>query len=281
MLTKSNLNDSRNSFTDINSQSNSKGTKSTDSNNETLKESPKANHIEKLNQTSSYMNIMNELIDSKNLENITDKYSKTKVSESTNDVNSDTNSKYGRRLTSRTNSNFMNEVIEVKNIGKKPIVIDTYDTSMQIATNKFRPNKTSLKNLRPKTTVSSSQKNKDSNDKSFKTINSKQRAGTAPNSVDYKSKTPIYSYQVNANGTITMNSNSDNHYTLSDYHKELLMLAQEKKKSSVTTSQILADKLKSAPIVETEVLQTNKNSFGDVKLLEGHWKDQLLNRGLV
>ena len=62
------------------------------------------------------------------------------------------------------------------------------------------------------------------------------------------------------------------------------MMSLDKKAITGTTSQLaLAEKLNrpASKNIETEVLQTNTNSFGDVKLVEGNWKDQLLNRGLT
>ena len=236
------------------------------------------------NNDANYSGILNDLIDSKYLESITSKHNRAKQLEADTDPIaqiSETARKYSaspsatKSATHRSIPN-IHKVIEVKNIGKRSIIIEPFENQNQIiAHNKFRPTKNSLKSARPRT---SANKPTNPNDPAGKLNASKLRAGTAPVSSEGRSKSFL-------NVNSALNKPAENHYTLSDYHKELLMMSQDKKAITGTTSQLaLAEKLNNRPLcsnIETEVLQTNTNSFGDVKLVEGNWKDQLLNRGLT
>jgi hypothetical protein len=230
---------------------------------------------------ANYSTILNDLIDSKYLENITSKHDRAKQIESSTEPIaqiSETVRKYSANSSASKSANYrsipnIHKVIEVKNIGKRSIIVEPFENQQIIAHNKFRPTKNNLKCARPKTTAN---KPNNANDQFGKLNDPKSRAGTAPVSSEDRRK----SFLSNS----ALNKPAENHYTLSDYHKELLMMSLDKKAITGTTSQLaLAEKLNrpASKNIETEVLQTNTNSFGDVKLVEGNWKDQLLNRGLT
>lgn len=263
MLAQPNLTESRNTFNDTKQAK--------------IVEKPVSRENSAVNnstsqQSNAYANLMNDLLDSKYLENLN---SKLKINaECNNPNNTDSLEATAIRLGLSKSSaaairrHFIHKVIEVKNVGKKPIIMDTSDqqaNNLPIA-NKFRPSKS-----RPKTT--NIQSKDETTNKSNKTV--RQRAGTAPINMDSRTKTPPNQ---------TLNEN-EHHYLLQDYHQELLMLSQDKKPNTGTTSQSNQPQKLIKPViaqpVETEVLHTNLNSFDDVKLVEGHWKDQLLNRGLI
>jgi hypothetical protein len=270
---RANNNESRLSFTE---KSENKTVNESDNNKtEVSSNNQKMNDLKK----KSYSNIMNDIIDSKYLENIqTDKQI-----ESNETIKMETTDKYAKSARMSAYQRNPNLRVEVKNIGKKSFLVDSYENTVLISHNKFRPTKTTIKNSRPKTTINQNKLNTvelSSPSERFSTM--KQRAGTAPIIKEGILKTPTILYNLSSN---TVNK-FDNHYTLSDYHRELLLNSPDKKPITGTTSQLsLSEKLNNNnnkttnTHIETEVLHTNKNSFNDVKLVDGHWKDQLMNRG--
>jgi len=197
----------------------------------------------------------------------------------------ETTDKYDRISRSKSAPKNSNLRVEVKNIGKKSFLVESYENTGAISHNKFRPTKTSIKNARPKTTMTTTTQNKPTNElynPNEKYSPMKQRAGTAPIIKEGRLKTPNILQNLSSNSF----DKFGNHYTLSDYHRELLLISPDKKPITGTTSQLsLSEKLNNNnnkttnTHIETQVLHTNKNSFNDVKLVDGHWKDQLLNRG--
>ncbi len=68
-----------------------------------------------------------------------------------------------------------------------------------------------------------------------------------------------------------------NNYTMADYHKELQLASPDKKPITQTSSQIeLANRYASYKS-ESDLLVAELNR-DEIKLAEGHWKDQLLGR---
>jgi len=80
------------------------------------------------------------------------------------------------------------------------------------------------------------------------------------------------SKSIDPNGT-----NQGNHYTRADYHKELQLASPDKKPITQTSSQIeLANRYANYKS-ESDLLVGELNRE-EIKLAEGHWKDQLLGR---
>lgn len=82
--------------------------------------------------------------------------------------------------------------------------------------------------------------------------------------------------------------NREGHYTIADYHRELQMATPDKKPITQTSSQIeLANKYANNNRVnEYKIINPNEISIEpsgnynkeEIKIVEGHWKDQLLGR---
>ena len=84
--------------------------------------------------------------------------------------------------------------------------------------------------------------------------------------------------------------NHEGHYTIADYHRELQMATPDKKPITQTSSQIeLANKFANKNVQnvsEYKIITPNEITIEpsgnynkeEIKIVEGHWKDQLLGR---
>ena len=144
------------------------------------------------------------------------------------------------------------KVIEVENFGKEPIV-EGYDQILP--TTRVKSSNSKLSRAK---TASLRQKRSESQ------FTKQQRAQTATKAAS--------------------NESAEFHYTITDYHRELQLASPDKKPITQTSSQLeLAERFLRKVNLQTNEFQksteTNSDSRElDVKVVEGHWKDHLLNR---
>ena len=144
------------------------------------------------------------------------------------------------------------KVIEVENFGKEPIV-EGYDQILP--TTRVKSSNSKLSRAK---TASLRQKRSESQ------FTKQQRAQTAAKA--------------------TANESAEFHYTLTDYHRELQLASPDKKPITQTSSQLeLAERFLRKVNLQPNEFQKSADTNSeprelDVKIVEGHWKDHLLNR---